>query len=53
MTIAEKLKQEGKKERDREIAIKMLKDDEDIEKVIRYTTLSQSELEEIKKSIED
>ncbi|MCK8824106.1 Rpn family recombination-promoting nuclease/putative transposase [Fuchsiella alkaliacetigena] len=41
----------AKKERDLEIAKEMLKGNEDIEKIIKYTNLSRDQVEEIRKDI--
>jgi len=51
MTIAEKLKQEGKRERDIEIAHRLLKLDVEIDKIVEATQLDRKKIEEIKKDI--
>jgi predicted transposase/invertase (TIGR01784 family) len=43
---------EGKKERDVEIAEMMLKANEEIDKIIRYTQLSKEQIEDIKKQVQ-
>jgi predicted transposase YdaD len=44
-------KLEGKKERELEIAEMMLKANEEIDKIIRYTQLSKEQIENIKKQV--
>jgi len=43
---------EGKKERDVEIAEMMLKANEEIDKIIKYTQLSKEQIEDIKKQVQ-
>lgn len=43
----EKSKEDGKKERDFEIAKEMLENDEPIEKIIKYTGLSKEEIDKL------
>jgi len=49
MTIAEKLRNEGKEEGKEKVALQMLFENEPVEKITRYTGLTKDRIEELRR----